>query len=210
MKTYLVSLAALLALASCSPSSKDSETSSQGGANPVVEAIMTRTSIRSYTAQTVGNDTIEILLRAGMAAPTAVNKQPWHFVAITDRAKLDSIAVANPNAGMAKEAPLSIVVCGDMNKALEGNVRDFWIQDCSAATENILLAAHALGLGAVWTGLHPNDERAKAVSELLKLPDSLVPLCAIIIGHPAESPEPKDKWLPENVSYNVYGGKQSK
>ncbi|MBR3454128.1 MAG: nitroreductase family protein [Bacteroidaceae bacterium] len=78
------------------------------------------------------------------------------------------------------------------------------IQDCSAATENILLAAHGLGLGAVWTGLYPGEDRVKAMSELLKLPDTIIPLCAIIIGYPAESPQPKDKWLPENVSYNEY------
>ncbi len=91
-----------------------------------------------------------------------------------------------------------------MNKALEDTAREFWVQDCSAATENILLAAHALGLGAVWTGLYPNMERAVSVSKLLKLPETIIPLCAIVIGHPAESPEPKDKWLPENVSYNEY------
>jgi len=91
-----------------------------------------------------------------------------------------------------------------MKKALEGPARAFWIQDCSAATENILLAAHALGLGAVWTGLYPNEDRAKAVSELLKLPETIIPLCAIVIGYPAEQPQPKDKWLPENVSYNEY------
>ena len=94
-----------------------------------------------------------------------------------------------------------------MKKALEGPARAFWVQDCSAATENILLAAHGLGLGAVWTGLYPNENRAKAVAELLKLPETIIPLCAIVIGHPAEQPEPKDKWLPENVSYNEFGGK---
>ena len=204
MKKILSAFAALLALAGCNSNEPKVETATTADGKAIVECIMTRTSIRQYTDRTVSADTIETLLRAGMAAPTAVNKQPWHFVAITDREKLDGIAIANPNAGMAKKAPLAIVVCGDMKKALEGSARAFWIQDCSAATENILLAAHALGLGAVWTGLYPNEDRAKAVSELLKLPETIIPLCAIVIGYPAEQPLPKDKWLPENVSYNEY------
>ena len=204
MKKILSAFAALLALAGCNSNEPKAETATTADGKAIVECIMTRTSIRQYTDQVVSADTIETLLRAGMAAPTAVNKQPWHFVAITDREKLDGIAIANPNAGMAKKAPLAIVVCGDMKKALEGSARAFWIQDCSAATENILLAAHALGLGAVWTGLYPNEDRAKAVSELLKLPETIIPLCAIVIGYPAEQPQPKDKWLPENVSHNEY------
>jgi len=204
MKKILSAFAALLILAGCNSSEPKVEAAATTDGKAVVECIMTRTSIRQYTDQTVSADTIETLLRAGMTAPTAVNKQPWHFVAITDREKLDGIAIANPNAGMVKKAPLAIVVCGDMKKALEGPARAFWIQDCSAATENILLAAHALGLGAVWTGLYPNEDRAKAVSELLKLPETIIPLCAIVIGYPSEQPQPKDKWLPENVSYNEY------
>ena len=204
MKKILSAFAALLALTGCNSSEPKAETTATTDGNAIVECIMTRTSIRQYTDQTVSADTIETLLRAGMAAPTAVNKQPWHFVVVTDREKLNGLAVANPNAGMAQKAPLSIVVCGDMKKTLEGPARAFWIQDCSAATENILLAAHALGLGAVWTGLYPNEDRAKAVSELLKLPETIIPLCAIVIGYPAEQPQPKDKWLPENVSYNEY------
>ena len=173
----------------------------------IVENIMTRTSVRDYTDQTISADTIEMLLRAGMAAPTAVNKQPWHFVVVNGREKLDQLAQTNPYAKMLEKAPLAIVVCGDMSKALEGETRAFWIQDCSAATENILLAAHALGLGAVWTGLYPDEERVDAVSEVLKLTDNFIPLCTIVIGYPAEQPQPKDKWKPENVSYNELGGK---
>ena len=206
MKKILSVFAALVALTACNSSEPKAETAATTDGKAIIENIMTRTSIRQFTDQTIPADTIETLLRAGMAAPTAVNKQPWHFVVITDREKLNALAVANPNAGMAQKAPLSIVVCGDMKKTLEGPARAFWVQDCSAATENILLAAHGLGLGAVWTGLYPNEDRAKAVSELLKLPETIIPLCAIVIGHPAEQPEPKDKWLPENVSYNEFGG----
>ena len=182
-----------------------SEVKNESNDNGMLETIMTRTSIRQYTDQPVEKEKIEAMLRAGMAAPTAVNAQPWHFVVVSDKAKLSELAAANPRAGMLKSAPLAIVVCGDMTKAMEGKGRQFWIQDCSAATENILLAAHAQGLGAVWTALYPMEERIQPVSEALKLPDTLIPLCTVVIGYPAEQPEPKNKWKPENVSYNEYG-----
>lgn len=169
-----------------------------------IETIMTRTSIRSFTDRAVAADTIEMLLRAGMAAPTAVNLQPWHFVVVTDRAKLDELGGNGRQSKMWQESPLVIVVCGNLEKALEGPGQAFWVQDCSAATENILLAAHALGLGAVWTGCYPIEERVTMVSEVLGLPEHIVPLCAIVMGYPNESPEPKDKWKPENVSYNGF------
>ena len=184
------------------------EVKNESNGNGMLETIMTRTSIRQYTDQPVEKEKIEAMLRAGMAAPTAVNAQPWHFVVVSDKAKLDELAAANPRAGMLKSAPLAIVVCGDMTKAMEGKGRQFWIQDCSAATENILLAAHAQGLGAVWTALYPMEERIQPVSEALKLPDTLIPLCTVVIGYPAEQPEPKDKWKPENISYNEYGNQE--
>lgn len=173
--------------------------------NPILSSIMTRTSIRKYTDQPISKADIETLLRAGMAAPTAVNKQPWHFVAVTDKAKLKELS--RGRGDMLEQCALAIVVCGNMDKALSGKGQAYWIQDCSAATENILLAAHALGLGAVWTGVYPMDDRVTAVSKAVKLPETIVPLCVIVIGHPAESPTPKDKWKPENVSYNEFGGK---
>ena len=172
-----------------------------------IKNIMTRTSVRKYTNETVTKVDIETMLRAGMAAPTAVNKQPWHFVVVTDREQLNALAAANRGTGMAAKAPLAIVVCGDMQKTLSGIGQGFWVQDCSAATENILLAANALGLGAVWTGLYPNEERANAVRDIVKAPEHIVPLCTIVIGHPADTPTPKDKWKPENVSYNKFGEK---
>ncbi len=163
--------------------------------NPVIDAIMSRTSIRQYQERAVGSDTIEILLRAGMAAPTAVNKQPWYFVVVQNPETLEALG------GRSKEAPLAIVVCGDMTKALEGDAREYWVQDCSAATENILLAAHALGLGAVWQGVYPISRRVENVSKLLNLSENLIPLNVIAIGYPAESPEPKNKWKLENVCF---------
>lgn len=171
----------------------------------VLDNIATRTSIRDYDGRPVEKEKIEKMLRAAMAAPTAMNRQPWHFVVVDQRATLDMLSEANPHAKMIKKAPLVIVVCGDMDKAIEGGGRDFWIQDASAATENLLLAAHAMGLGAVWTGAYPSEERCQAISKALSLPDNLVPLCMVVIGYPAEHPQPKDKWKEENISYNVYG-----
>ena len=173
-------------------------------AQVAINNIMTRTSIRQYTDEPVSKTDIETMLRAGMAAPTAVNKQPWHFVAVTDKAKLAELA---GRRAMIKQAGVAIVVCGNLDKALQGPAQAFWIQDCSAATENILLAANALGLGAVWTGCYPIEDRVAEVSKALKLPENIVPLCVIAIGHPAEQPTPKNKWKPENVSYNEFGGK---
>lgn len=171
--------------------------------NDVIKNIMTRTSIRKYTDQPIKKADIETLLRAGMAAPTAVNKQPWHFVAVTDKAKLKELS--GGRGGMLEQCALAIVVCGNMEKAMPGKAREYWVQDCSAATENILLAAHALGLGAVWTGGYPMEDRMATISKALKLPETIIPLCTIVIGYPAESPTPKDKWKPENVSYDEYG-----
>ena len=172
-------------------------------AQAAINNIMTRTSIRQYTEEPVSQADIETMLRAGMAAPTAVNKQPWHFVAVTDK---DKLAELSGRRGMIKQAGVAIVVCGNLDKALQGPAQAYWIQDCSAATENILLAANALGLGAVWTGCYPMEDRVAEVSKVLKLPETIVPLCVIAIGHPAEQPTPKDKWKPENVSYNEFGG----
>lgn len=175
--------------------------SSQKADDPVMDNILTRTSIRSYTNQPVEDSKIEKLLRAAMAAPSAVNKQPWHFIVVTNKDVLKNLSETNPHGGMIAQAPLAIVVCGDMNKALEGNGREFWIQDCSAASENLLLAAHSLGLGAVWTAVYPDADRIAGVSKVLELPSTLIPLNTIVIGYPGEEPQPKDKWNEANVTY---------
>lgn len=169
----------------------------------VLDNIATRTSVRDYEARPVEKEKIEKMLRAAMAAPTAMNKQPWHFVVVDQRNVLDALAGTNPYAKMLKKAPLAIVVCGNTDKMIEGGGRDFWIQDASAATENLLLAAHAMGLGAVWTGAYPSEERCISISKVLSLSDNLVPLNMIVVGYPAEHPQPKQKFKEENVSYNV-------
>lgn len=167
--------------------------------NPVVENILTRTSVRKFQPQAVEEGKIDTLLRAAMAAPTAVNKQPWHFVVVTDKALL-----AQLGGERFGEAPLAIVVCGDMTKALQGGGREFWIQDTSAATENLLLAAHAMGLGAVWTSAWPREERYKGIQRLIQAPEHIVPLCVVYAGYPAEQPAPKQKFKPENVTRNHF------
>lgn len=169
---------------------------------PVVDAvinnIMTRTSVRSYTNEPVTDAQIETMLRAGMAAPSAMNKQPWMFVVVKNREKLKAIADSIGPSRAAAGAACVIAVCGDMTKTLDGVGRDFWIHDCSAATENILLAANALGLGAVWMGVSPDQNRVRTARALLDIPENQEVLCFIAIGHPAEKPTPKDKWNPEN------------
>lgn len=207
LRVLVLALLATAAMTSCNCNNNENNCATNdnmNNANNTLETIMTRTSIRSFTDKAVSADTIELLLRAGIAAPTAVNLQPWHFVAVNDRAKLDELGGNGRQSKMLQEATLAIVVCGNMEKALEGPGQAFWIQDCSAATENILLAAHALGLGAVWTGCYPIEERVAMVSQVLGLPEHIVPLCVIVMGYPNENPEPKDKWKPENVSYNGF------
>lgn len=189
------------ALAGCG--SKNAADMADNARNAAYENIMTRTSVRNYESdRTVGRDTVEMLLKAAMAAPTAVNKQPWAFVVLDTRESLDSLAEVLPYAKMLNHAPLAFAVCGDMSLAIEGEGRDFWIEDVSAATENLLLAAHALGLGAVWTGVFPSSERVKSVSERLGLPDNIIPLAVVVVGYPDGEHKPKDKWDPAKVHYN--------
>ena len=172
---------------------------SKASSAAAIDNIMTRSSIRAYTSREVTPQQIDTLLRAAMAAPTARDCRPWKFVVITDRAILDTIAASKPNFSMAAEAQAAIVVCGDMTKAMEGDGRDYWIQDCSAAPENLLLAANALGLGAVWCGVYPVAERVTFVRSLLGLPSDLIPLNIIPIGYPKAEATPKQKYDPANI-----------
>ena len=166
-------------------------------------AILSRRSIRKHTAQSVDDGIIEKLLRAGCAAPSAHNEQPWHFIIIKNRAILDEIPRIHPYAQMLKQAPVALAVCAD-HKLEKDTEADYWVQDCSAATQNILLAAHALGLGACWLGIHPRMKRKEAISKLLNLPEHVSPFCLIALGYPAEKKEPDDRYHPERIHQNQW------
>lgn len=170
----------------------------------VVNEIMTRTSVRAYTDQPVSDELLDTVLRAAMAAPTAGNKQPWRFVVIRDPQTKAYISDNFNSMTMVKDAQVAVVVCGDVNATFDGDGRDYWIQDASAATENLLLAAHACGLGAVWCGVYPLPDRVQQFSELLQLPDSILPLNCIAIGYPSGQTTPKDKWKPEYIHYDTW------
>ncbi|MDE6717776.1 MAG: nitroreductase family protein [Muribaculaceae bacterium] len=183
---------------------KTAEDPAEATENISIENIMTRSSIRSYTTQTVSEETVDTLLRAAMAAPTAGNKQPWRFVVIDKREILDSIGAKFQSMTMAKEAALAVVMCGDPTATFPGDGQGYWIQDVSASSENLLLAAHALGLGAVWCGIYPMPDRVKDFSEMLRLPENIIPMGCICIGYPAGASTPKDKWNPDYIRYNSW------
>jgi nitroreductase len=165
-----------------------------------LEAIFTRRSIRKYTSQTIPDELVEKLLLAAMQAPSAGNQQPWHFIVVTDRAQMDSLADALPFGKMLHTAPLGIAVCADVESA---RYSDYWVQDCSAATQNLLLAAHALGLGAVWLGVYPLEERVAGVKQILGLPAPVIPLNIISLGYPVSPPAPVERRYNETrLHYN--------
>ena len=172
--------------------------------NAVINAIMTRTSIRAFLDKPVSDETVDLLLKAAMAAPSAKNQQPWAFIVIKDRDLLEKLGASLPNAKMTATAPVAVVICGTLDKALPGEAREYWIQDAAAATENFLLAVHALGLGAVWTGVHPISERIGILKNALKLPEGVEPFCLIPFGWPAVPAEPKDKWDPAIVHQDTW------
>lgn len=168
----------------------------------VLNAIQTRASIRKFTGEKISNEQINTLLRCAMSAPSAMNKQPWAFVVVTDEALLRKMGGAFPFCRCGNGAACAFVMCGDMTKTIEGEGQGFWINDVSAATENLLLAAHAMGLGAVWTGVYPSRERTAQVQELLGLPEYIIPMCIVPVGIPAEQPAVKQKFKEENIHYN--------
>jgi nitroreductase len=137
---------------------------------------------------------LTLLVKAGMAAPSAIDKRPWAFVAITDRKTLNHLAGVLPYSKMLKQATAAISVCVDLNRTLEGENHPFWVQDCSAATENILLAAESMGLGTVWTAAYPIKEREDRVKSALHMPDHIIPLNVIAVGYPTGVEKPRDKW----------------
>ena len=163
----------------------------KGSEMDAIEAILTRRSIRKYTAEAVSEQDIETVLHAAMAAPSAGNQQPWRFVVTTDRAMLDAMAECTPYGKMLREAPLAITVCADTSDLRHPTM---WQQDCSNATENALIAIHALGLGAVWLGFWPKMERVDPLKATLGLPEGLEPLAVLAVGHPAEGQPAVDRY----------------
>ncbi|MBQ1859418.1 MAG: nitroreductase family protein [Paludibacteraceae bacterium] len=195
MKKLLTFALAALLLAACAKQ----ETSMQ---NQAIDNIMTRVSVREFTGEKISAEQIDTLLHAAMAAPSAINKQPWAFIVVTDEDIIAKLGEALPYSRCSNHPAVAIIPCGDLTKAIEGEMGAFWINDVSAATENLLLAAHAMGLGAVWTGLHPDMNRVSLVQEILGLPEHIIPLCVVPVGVPAEHPDIKDKYKPENIHYN--------
>ena len=181
------------------PSSGDGVSSASQN---VLHNILQRKSVRAYTDRAVSHEQLDTLIRAAMAAPTGRDMRPWHFIVLEGRHQLSPLAEQLPYAKMLAEAQAAVVVCGDMSVTdKEGNPSRNWTFDCSAATENLLLQAEAMGLGAVWTGVYPYDERLEAVKQALHLPDHLIPLNVIPIGYPKGDPQPKDKYDPAKVEY---------
>ena len=202
-KTILFALVGIM-LMGCSNQSKEQCNDCKAiKQQAVIENIQTRVSVRKFTGEKISDEQIKTLLQCAMAAPTAINKQPWAFIVVNDEAILAQLGQEFPYSRCNQKPAIAIVPCGDLQKAIPG-MEGFWINDVSAATENILLAAHAMGLGAVWTGVHPNMERVAAAQRVLNLPDHILPLCIIPVGIPAEHPEVKDKWVESNIHYNQW------
>ncbi len=163
-----------------------------------LEALLTRRSIRKYTTAPVSDDQVQTILKAAMHAPSTKNLQPWHFIVIRNRSILDNMSF-HPSAEIIKGASLAILVCGEVG---EGRHPWHWLEDCANATENMLLAAHAIGLGAVWLGVAPNQERMDGMKKILPLPVGFQPFALIPVGVPAETKEAVDRFIPERIHYN--------
>ena len=169
------------------------------------ETIASRTSIRKFdSSKPVSDADIEKILKAGMCAPSAMDRRPWEFIVVKDKAKLAALGSRLPYSRGGNGAQAAIVVCGNLDNGLPGRGKEYWIHDCSAATMNILLAAKGLGLGAVWTGVYPGEDRVAVVREVLAIPEGYAPLNVIPLGYPAENPTPKDKWNPSKVHHDKW------
>ena len=204
MKKSFIAAMCAVALMACNKQAENMQNEQVNKQEAALENIMTRVSVRQFTGEKISDEQIDILLRAAMAAPSAINKQPWAFIVVTDEALIAKLGEALPYSRCSNKPACAFIPCGDLSKAIEGEMAAFWINDVSAATENLLLAAHAMGLGAVWTGLHPDMNRAAMVQQMLGLPEHVIPLCVVPVGVPAEQPEVKDKYKPENIHFNKW------
>jgi nitroreductase len=166
-----------------------------------MDAIFRRRSVRKYTSQDVTEEEVARLLRAAMAAPSAGNEQPWQFVVVRQRDTLRAITEFHEYAAMLLEAPVAIVVCGDLR--LEKH-KGFWVQDCSAAVQNILVEATDMGLGSVWLGVHPRERRVAGLRKLLGLPEEVIPLAVVALGHAGEEKAPADRYEARRVHHEKW------
>ena len=171
--------------------------------NPTLENILTRRSVREFQPRPVEAAKVNLMLRAAMAAPTLRDMQPWHFVMLNRRKDIEAYAGNNHHSEMIRGAQVVIVVCGDTARMAQGQSREAWVQDVSAATENLLLAAHSMGLGAVWTTGYPVERKVGYIRQRLGLPGNLIPLASVLIGYPADNGQPKDKWDPAKISWGI-------
>lgn len=171
--------------------------------NPALENILTRRSVREFQPRPVEAAKVNLMLRAAMAAPTLLDMQPWHFVVLNRRKDIEAYAGNNHHSEMIRGAQVVIVVCGDTARMAQGQSREAWVQDVSAATENLLLAAHSMGLGAVWTTGYPVERKVGYIRQRLGLPGNLIPLASVLIGYPADNGQPKDKWDPAKISWGI-------
>lgn len=167
-----------------------------------LEIIFTRRSIRKYKPEPVDRKDLRTIIEAGMHAPSARNQQPWQFIVIENNGIKEQITRAHPYASMLPGAPVAILVCGDTNLEKSSG---YWPIDCSAATQNMLLAAHALGIGSVWLGVHPRNERKDAIRKICDLPENIEPFALIVLGYPDEHKEKPARWKPERVQLNSWG-----
>ncbi|MCX7590290.1 MAG: nitroreductase family protein [Kiritimatiellae bacterium] len=168
--------------------------------NPKLSLIFGRRSVRKYTGKEIGENLLRDLLEAAMAAPSACCKDPWHFVVVRDKGKLKELSDGLPNGKMLAEAAAGLVVCGSLSEAHDRQL-SFMLQDCSAAIQNILVAAQALGLGSCWLGVHPREERIAHVRRALGIPADITPLAVIALGWPAEKKEARTRYSEAKVHW---------
>ena len=195
---YIFSMFFLCTLISCSSTTADNNPGNSAESKDyAIENILSRKSVRKYSDKEIEQEKIDIILKCAMAAPSAMNKQPWEILVINDKEKLGKIAEILPNASYSKNSQVTIIVCGDKNVS-----EKFWEQDCSAVSENILLAAESLGLGAVWCAVYPFDEKVEAVKNLFELPENIVPLNVIPMGYPETNEDAKEKYDSKKIHIN--------
>ena len=204
MKHFLIILLAASALLSAGCNNAPKSGNSSMETNSTLETIMSRKSVRSYTEQKLTDAQIETLLKAAMAAPSGINIQPWRFIVVTDQSIKEALQADGPQRMYSQCAAL-FVICGEtdfVNRNGEKVPNGNWTADCAAATENLLLAAESIGLGAVWTACYPFHDRMDPVAAYLNLPGNIVPYSIVPVGYPAGDEQPKDKWNPERIHYN--------